>query len=209
MRGRTARRNVLEWCLIVCSGVTLMALAADATSAAEGKRLAHVHGVGKLNVAIEDEEVEMELIMPGADIVGFEHAPETMENKAAVADAVAALQDGALLFSFSPEAGCRLGAVEVESAQLDHGHTEDEERAHGAEKADREQVEGGEEHQGVEHAQFHARYHFHCERPDRLQHVDVRLLQRFPAVQELEVQTTSSRGQSATELTPSSARLKF
>ena len=182
--------------LVARSALILLALAADA-AAAERERAAHVHGVARLNVAIEGQTVEMELMSPGADIVGFEHAPETAAQRAAVVSAAAALEDGAALFAFPPEAGCRLSRAEVESALLDRDHGEGEAHEPGAE-VEREA-----------HAEFEAEYRFRCERPDRLSHVDVRLFELFPAARALVVQSISPRGQSAEELTPSSARLKF
>ena len=52
----------------------------------------HVHGHGTLNIAIEDKRVSMELEVPGMDIVGFEHAPSTDDQKAAVEKAKARLE---------------------------------------------------------------------------------------------------------------------
>jgi hypothetical protein len=51
----------------------------------------HEHGHGTLNIAIEDKRVSMELEVPGMDIVGFEYAPSTNEQKAAVEKAKAEL----------------------------------------------------------------------------------------------------------------------
>src|SRR5258708_3075099 len=42
------------------------------------------HGRGHLNIAVEGNKVSMELEVPGADIVGFEHAAKTDREKAAV-----------------------------------------------------------------------------------------------------------------------------
>ncbi len=165
-------------------------------AAAERDQGAHVHGVGKLNIAIEGQVVEMELMMPGADVVGFERAPATPEDKAEVARALSDLKQGDRLFAFPPGAGCRLEQAEVESGLLD-----DEPAGDGHEREDR--------HEGVEHAEFHAEYRFRCERPNRVTHIDLGLFERFPAAREIEAQTISARGQGAAALTPSSARLHF
>jgi len=197
LRGLNAKRKSLQLRLVVLAGTVLLAQAGHGVSAAEREHAAHLHGVGTLNVAIEGDEVEIELIAPGADIVGFEHAPETAADKAAVDNAVAALKNGAGLFAFPPGAGCRQEGAEVESALLDDGHSDDEEHVH------------GEEEEGEAHAEFHAHYRFQCEVPDRLTHMDVTYFERFPMAAELEVQAISPQGQSAGELTPSAARLKF
>ena len=60
------------------------ALAATAAVAEERRELgAHEHGHSTLTIAVEGTRVAMELSAPGADIVGFEHAAETDEQKAA------------------------------------------------------------------------------------------------------------------------------
>ena len=51
----------------------------------------HQHGHGTLNIAIEGGRVSMELDVPGADIVGFEHAPSTKAQRTAVDKAKAQL----------------------------------------------------------------------------------------------------------------------
>ena len=64
----------------------------------------HVHGHGTLNIAVDDKAVSMELEVPGMDLVGFEHAASTEDQKAAVDKAKAQLDKaaGRLL-----AAGCR------------------------------------------------------------------------------------------------------
>lgn len=172
-----------------------LAMVVPAAAAAQGHG-AHVHGLGRLDIAVEGQAMEMELAMPGADVVGFEHAPETAEDRAKVAEAAAALERGATLFAFPAEAGCRLEGAEVESGLLEDDHGEEGHRD--------EHGQGGEAH-----AEFRARYKFRCERPDRLTHVEVGLFARFPAAREIEVRTITPRGQGAAELTPDSPRLDF
>ena len=54
----------------------------------------HQHGHGRLNIAIEGSRVSMELEVPAHDIVGFEHQPNTPEQKAAIEKAKTTLADG-------------------------------------------------------------------------------------------------------------------
>ena len=77
-------RTIRTACLLAAG----MACAALPASAEEHRQLgAHVHGHGRLNIAIEGNTISMELEVPGMDIVGFEHEPSTPEQKAAVAQA--------------------------------------------------------------------------------------------------------------------------
>ena len=73
---------------------------------------AHVHGHATLSLAVEGESVEMELEIPAESVVGFEYAPESDADRAAVETAMATLSDPAALFTL-PE-GCTVGATEVE-----------------------------------------------------------------------------------------------
>ncbi len=152
---------------------------------------AHMHGAGHLNLAIEGNAVEVELLLPGADVVGFEHAPGSESDKVEVEKAAAILKDGGALFAFPPEAGCRLAEAEIESAPVAGRHDDQAES------------------EGEAHAEFHSRYRFLCDNPAALTHLDVRLFERFPSLQELETQTISPTGQSAHELTATDSRLSF
>lgn len=165
----------------------------------------HVHGVGTLNVALEKDEVEIELVSPGHDLVGFEHAPGNDEEKAKVADAVSSLRDGTRMFVFPAAAGCHVKEAEVETGAA----TEDkDEHDHGHEHQHEHEHEHEHEH-GGQHSEFHAHYHFQCGAPSKVTHVDVGLFQRFPGIQKLNVQVVSSAGQSAHVLEPDAARLNF
>ncbi len=168
--------------------------------AAEREHEAHEHGHGRLNVAIEGNSMEVELVSPGADIVGFEHAPETQEDRAAVAKAVAMLKKGDALFVPPEGAACRLEDAEVTSALIDEHYDDHDDHGH-------EEKHAG--HEDEEHAEFHAHYHFHCEHPDRLTHMDVKVFEIFPGARELDVQAISPKGQTAAELTPGAPRLTF
>lgn len=163
-----------------------IAILATAVPAAAQEHGAHEHGVGRLNLAIDGGAVETELMAPGADIVGFEHEPRTPEQKKAVEAAVATLKDGAKLFRFPSAAKCRQESAEVESPLIkEHGHGDES------------------------HAEFHARYRFRCDTPERLTHADVLFFEAFPSALELEVRTVTAKGQSARELTARRPRLHF
>ena len=104
----------------VLSGAVMLFLAIVSQGAAEERvHDAHVHGVSRLNIAIEGNTVEMELLSPGANIVGFEHKAESAEDKALVARAAAVLHDGEKLFAFPSGAECRLQTAKVESALIE------------------------------------------------------------------------------------------
>lgn len=163
---------------------TIWASAAAAAFLAAGPALAesaHTHGHGQFNLAIEGKTVEMEVMAPADDIVGFEHAPKTDAEKAKLEAAVASLKDGASLFLFPSAAGCKLDEVEVET-DLDKDR---------------------------DHAEFHAHYHFECDDVAALKYVEVALFKRFPSLSELEAAAITPSGQKGAELNRSANRLNF
>ena len=182
--------------------LTLTALAAGSSIASEREHGAHVHGVGQMNVAVEGDGVEIEITAPGADIVGFEHKPETGADRQALADAVAKLKDGAVLFVFPAKARCKLEEAEVESGLMEDDHEHDKKHRHEKEHGHGHDKEG-------EHAEFRAHYHFHCGNPDAVTHIDLGYFKAFPAARELEAHTLTARGQGAQELTAGLSRLTF
>ena len=131
---------------------------------------AHVHGHGTLTIAIEGSGVEMELALPGASAVGFEHAAETDEQRAAVDEAIATLRDPMSVFALPPAAGCTVGTAEAEL------------------------------HQDGDHNEFEAAYALTCEDAGALTSIETTLFERFEPLEELEVEFATPAGQGATEL---------
>jgi len=186
--------------------------AGSAAYAAEG---AHEHGVGRLDIAVEGDEVELELTVPGADAVGFEHAPSTDADRHAVEEAKKKFADGPRLFLFPSAAGCRFEEAEVHAAQLDDDHDDHGEK-HEHEKHEHEKHDEKDEHaheddegKGGEHAEFRAHYHVHCENLSKLTHIDAAFFTQFPTAHELEVRWITPRGQGSAELTAKATRITF
>ena len=184
---------------------------------------AHVHGIAALNLALEGKEVHVELDSPAANIVGFEHAPSSEADHAALDKAVATLKDGDALFRFNPEAGCRMEKAEVISVLLDeehhghddeHGHKEKgshDHDDHGHEKkASHDHDEHGhEQHEGETHSDIDAAYHFDCAQPGKLTELTVELFEAFSGMEDLDVQYVIESKQGAAELTPANHVVKF
>ncbi|MGI9450986.1 MAG: DUF2796 domain-containing protein [Geminicoccaceae bacterium] len=185
---------------LMLSGVASLALAEQS----ERELGAHEHGHSALNVAIEGDRVEMELIAPGADIVGFEHAAESEEDKAVVERAEATLGEPLSLFGFSDAAGCSVESASVEIEGEEH-HDEHGDEAH-AEEDHHEESEHAEadheEHEGeASHNEFHAEYALTCSAPDALDGIDfAAFFEAFTGSEEVEVTVISEKGQSSYEV---------
>jgi len=176
-----------------------MAAAAFPAFAEEPQRQlgAHVHGHGRLNIAIEGKKMDMELEVPGADIVGFEHEPSTAEQRAVLDAAKAKLANASVLFAPEPKAGCTLEQAKV---TIEAGHEHEHEHEH--EHHDHEAKSGDSSHEkeAAGHSEFHAEYAFVCASPSRLTSVTFDYFKEFPNSQELDITVIAPKGQSSFEV---------
>ncbi len=148
---------------------------------------AHEHGGGQLNVAIEKNQMMLELSLPAMNVVGFEHPANNQAERDQVTHAAELLSDGMLLFSPSAAAKCVLVDAQVESALI-------------TDSADQHAEEHVDEHEN-EHADFDASYEFDCAQPAQLKTLTLSLFERFAGTQHLRAQVITGAGQSAAELT--------
>ncbi len=198
-----------------------LALALPAVAAADETRGldAHVHGEGALNIAVEGKIVMIELEVPGADIVGFEHAAKSDEDRAAIEEGKAKLSDPLALFVLPEAAGC---AVELAEVRLvteedahghgDHGHGEEhghDDHGHGEEHAEGEHGEHAhsDEHAEAEHSEFRAEYRLGCADPAAITAIEFAYFETFPNAEELDIQMITGKGSTGFEVTRAAPRL--
>lgn len=158
-------------CLVAC---LLGAMLLAAGSPADAHK-AHQHGVVKMDVALEGNEVSIGLEMPLDTLVGFERRPRTDAERRAAADALARIREGGSLFRFDAAARCSLREARVEAPVLDP--------ASGADAP-----AGG-------HADLDAHYVFGCEAPARLATLEVLLFDAFRRVERVQVQAVLPKAQ--------------
>jgi hypothetical protein len=134
----------------------------------------HVHGEGKLDVAIDKGTISISLELPMDAAVGFERAPKNAKEKAALAEAEKALKDAAALFMPTAAAKCAPTRVEVGMPKFDGG----------------------------EHADIDAEYEFTCAEPSALKGIETTIFKSFKRLYRLEAQRSGPVGQGAQRLTP-------
>ena len=177
---------------------------------------AHLHGIGKLNIALDGNDLMLELMSPAANIVGFEHEPENEEQTRAVQEATEVLQNGEKLFAMTSKAQCSLHDAHVEGDLIhedgdEHeAHHHEHKDEHKASHHEHEDTHSDDHHanEGV-HSDFKVTYHFECNQPERLKSLEVLLFEYFPGLEELEVQLLTSKVQTAVELTPKNFQISF
>ena len=112
---------------------------------------AHVHGQVEVNIAQDGQELLVEVTAPGADVVGFEHAPESAEQKKVFEQAIAQLNKPDELFSFN-NASCTLKFKSVTNT-LEGDHDEHEGHDHAEHGHDDHAEHDHDDHKDHDHAE--------------------------------------------------------
>ncbi len=198
------------------SALSLAILAAGAAHSQSRELDAHQHGHGTLNIAVEGASVAMELEVPGADIVGFEHPAETAEDRALVDAAIAQLAKPLELFVIPAAAGCTVTTANVELMGEDD-HEEDHEDEHDDKDEHAEDHKDEDDHKdehadeaGEEgHNEFHAEYALTCADPTAIDAIEFAYFERFPNAAELDIQLISDKGAKGFEVERDEPRLSL
>lgn len=193
---------------------------------------AHVHGHVELNIAQDGQELLFEISAPGADVVGFEHPPETDAEKQALAKAVALLEQPQQLISLLGNASCELEFKSVKHTLSDSHHDEDDHAEHHDEhdhhqdkhddaehhdEHDDHKDEHSEEHSDHEHdSEAHAKhgsftveYHYQCRDITKLTEFQTSWFNAFPSTESIEVNLLTDTKQTALELSPKNTKFNF
>ncbi len=172
---------------LICFAAVALAAPAQAAPAPG----AHAHGVAELRVVVDGGRLEVALESPLDNLVGFEHAPRTDKQRAAVRSMAAKLRQAQTLFVPTAAARCSLGSVRLASSALPAELLGEKEPT---------APQAGQEADG--HADLDASFVFDCAAPAELKGMDVGLLSAFRGFHKLNVQVVGPKGQSATVLTP-------
>ena len=166
----------------------------------------HEHGVGELNIAIEGSSINLEFMIPGADIVGFEYKAKSDEDISLVNTALTKFDDFSNIFTIPNAANCNLVEAEIAINQGDdhddeHDHEEHEEH----DEHEHEEHEGHDEHEHEEHGEethneFVAHYSFTCGNVKEIDRINFTYFTTFPNSGELEIQFVSEMGSTSFEV---------
>lgn len=157
----------------------------------------HVHGLGTLNLVLEGETLVVELDGPAANFIGFERAPRTAVETAAVERTLERLAQPGGLLGLPAAARCSEQDIQVRGlepdAHDDHGHDHD----HGGEGSD----DG--------HADMGATWEFRCANPAALTVIEVKVFTVFPLTEELTANIIAPGLQTRQVLTPARSTLNL
>ena len=180
---------------------SLLLSALVSTSAAEETRQVdkHEHGVGELNIAIEGNSMDLEFMIPGADIVGFEYIAKSDVDRALVDDALIKFDEFSKIFSIPNASNCNLIKAEVsinqgEEHEDEYDHDEHDDHDNHAEHDDHD------EHEEEAHNEFIAHYSFSCGNIKEIDRINFPYFTTFPNSGELEIQFVSELGSTSFEV---------
>jgi Protein of unknown function (DUF2796) len=159
---------------------------------AQGK--AHAHGAVALNIAIEAQSIKIEMTSPLDNLVGFERAPRTAQERQRVAGMAAQLRSADKLFQLPPSATCQLTNVELSAPVVGLN-------ADGAQPSPSAADSG--------HSDLDAVFAFTCAQAAQATHLDIGLFSAFKGIQRVDVQLVSPKGQRQQTLRRPAQRLKL
>jgi hypothetical protein len=154
----------------------------------------HEHGRATLTFAVDGALLTITLEAPADNVVGFEHAPRTADELAAIRDAHNLLNDHRQLFAFPAAAACRLRDLVVKPPPW---------------AADGGAATATVAPEQDEHADYDATYRFNCAHPAELSFVDAPLLTRLRGIQLVRAQIVTATFQAEQLLSAERIRVKL
>ena len=194
---------------------------------------AHVHGLSELTIAMDAKTIELQLISPAMNLVGFEYKASSKQDIAAVKQAELLLEQQDSLFliaggdcehlstSIDSDGLLKADAHEDQEKHDDHHDHEKHDDHHDHEKHDdHDDHEKHDDHgkhddhsehdQGETHSEMVASYSFTCKDTSKLSSIKVALFASFPGIHKVNTLwvTPSKQGSSMLSAKNSTINLK-
>ena len=188
---------------------------------------AHVHGLSELTIAMDTKTIELQLISPAMNLVGFEYKASSKQDIAAVKQAELLLEQQDSLFliaggdcehlstSIDSDGLLKAGAHEDQEKHDDHHDHEKHDDHDDHEKHDDHDDHGkhddhSEHDQGETHSEMFASYSFTCKDTSKLSSIKVALFASFPGIHKVNTLwvTPSKQGSSMLSAKNSTINLK-
>lgn len=166
---------------------------------------AHIHGQSELTIAAEGETLEIKLVSPAINLLGFEHKASTPKDIATVEKAALTLRQHDALFLLSG-GDCKHINTSMDVKNLmgadDHIHTHQNELN-----------EDEHEHQGQaqneSHGEVVAIYTYRCENVVSISSITVSLFELFTGIHKIHAMWVMQTQQGAATLTPNNRIIVF
>jgi hypothetical protein len=165
-----------------------------ATTSTASEQQPHQHGHAQLQMAVENNNVDLILTSPAYNLLGFEHEPRTEQQKQTLENARQWLTTQALIMPVG-------SSCAVESASMDFNVKAAEQDHH---DHDHDHDETLNEHANIEVSQV-----LNCNGADISGQLTTSLIAQFPEIQELDVEWVTNSRQGSTKLSSSDNRFQL
>ena len=135
---------------------------------------AHVHGKAEMNILIDEKTFIFELNSPALNFLGFEHEPETNEEKETVNQVSKMLLDYKNIISI-PGMNCEKSQIEI---SVPYGDEKEEDGHHHGENDD------------DEHSEYYLFYSIACKDINNIEQINIKLFDNFPGFESVNVKWT-------------------
>lgn len=160
---------------------------------------AHLHGAAELNMAVEGDRIEIELITPADNLLGFEQQPQSVTDEQKLKQTVKTLEHGEWI-QLTEAAHCQLESKQIESALIaDH-----DDRSDG-----RHDNHHHQQHNQESHSEFHISYQYHCQQASALTGAELLLWHQFEGFEEIRGQLITPAGQQLIKLSKDNPSIRF
>lgn len=153
---------------------------------------AHVHGQGKAFIAQENNLWMVNLTLPSADVLGFEHAPENNEQHETIKTIKAMLSDPGNVVAL--QGTCSPGHPKLKLPEVSEHHDHKEHHDHEAHHDHDEKHEQS-------HSDVELTYEFTCS--DEVARISFPILKSLPSIEQLSIELFTDKGQGATQISQS------
>lgn len=175
--------------------ITMCTLAPLALAA--GNPGAHEHGHARLQLAVEQNRIDLLLNSPAQNLAGFEHEARTENEKSRLDDINRWLEATPLINPLGSTCRVTSAAVELGGSAETRGkedHYPHEDSGHQDHEDNREETN---------HREYDVTQQLECDRIDSGEQLTSELLDRFPNLEQLTVEWVGPSGQGSARLTPS------
>ena len=216
---------IMQHKLALCIGVAMSASSLMISTAALAneefrQHEAHVHGHVEFNIAQDGQDLLIEITAPGADVVGFEHAPENDKQQQTLNKVLEQFNQPKAIFQLSSAANCHLEQSDIthtlgvdEHHDHDHDHDHDHHDKHDEKHQDKDIHHDHDEHhhsdQHSAHGSFSVQYQYHCDDIAQLQQIDTQWFKLFPNTKSISANLLTDKAQSALELKENNTRISL
>ncbi|WP_189379333.1 DUF2796 domain-containing protein [Thalassotalea profundi] len=168
-------------------------------SKANSEFSSHTHGISELTIAIENQWLEIEIISPAINIVGFEHKAITETELAAVKNSASLLSKHEHIFIFTG-GNCVINNQTINMSSIAPNMPSGDSKHLHSHKNNNEYKTH--HHQNTDHGEVIANYRYHCKKSSTLSAITVKVFDLFVGISQINTVWITENQQGSVILNP-------